>query len=240
MSGAWTIARRELGAFFRLPLGWVAIALYLFLGGIVFGLGVLVPGQAASLRSFFATSAWLLLPVAPALTMRLMSEELRTGTIEPLLTSPVSDGAIIGGKFAGAVLFLALMVAPTGLYALVLTLAAAQPLDWGPVVAGYLALLLLGMFYLSVGLLVSTLTSNQTLAFLGTLFALVGLLMATGPGAEAAPGWLKPALLAVAPQARLADFARGVIDTANVVYFVSGAAWMLVLATVLLQSRRWR
>ena len=87
MRGSLTIATRELSSMFRLPVGWVVIALYALLTGCVFGLVILLPGQAASMRLFFAISGWLLLPVVPAISMRLLSEEYRAGTIEPLLHS---------------------------------------------------------------------------------------------------------------------------------------------------------
>lgn len=240
MSRVWAIAHRELSSFFRLPLGWVSIALYLFLAGVVFSLWIVQPGQPASLRWFFAYSGWVLLPVAPAISMRLMSEELRTGTIEPLLTSPVGDAQIILGKFLGAASFLALMIAPTLVYVFLLFRIADPAPDVGPILAGYLSLLLLGGLYLSIGLLASTLTSNQTLAFLGTLFAILLLLMIPAIPVQSLPDWGRRAVFSLAITHRLTDFAKGVVDTSHLVFFVSASALVLLLAVLALQTRRWR
>lgn len=234
------IARRELSSLFRIPVGWIAIALYLFLAGIVFAYLIFNPGQPATLRPLFAISAWLLLPVAPAISMRLVSEELRSGTIEPLMTAPVSDGAVILGKYLGAITFLALMLIPTVLHAALLWWFADPAPDMGPILAGYLSLFLLAMLYSAVGLWMSTLTPNQTLAFLGTLFFLLVLLLATTIGFEYAPSWLRPVLAHAAIQTRLVDFAKGIIDTSHIVFFLSASTLFVTLSVFTLESRRWR
>jgi ABC-2 type transport system permease protein len=236
---ALTIARREFAAFFRVPLGWVAIALYLFLAGVLFAERILVPGEVASLRYLFSVSAFLLLPVAPAITMRLLSEELRSGTIEPLMTSPVSDAAIVAGKFAGAMMFLAAMLGPTLLHAFTLFAVGDPRPDPGPMVAGYLSLLLLGGLYVAVGMLFSSLTSNQTLAFLGTFLFLLVLLLVTSDMVQL-PGPAARITNAMAIGPRLNDFAKGVIDTGHVAFFVAAAGWFLAMTYVSLQTRRWR
>jgi ABC-2 type transport system permease protein len=236
---AQIIAQRELASYFRTPSGWLIVALYLFLTGIVFALFVLAPGQPASLRDFFGVSGWLLLPVAPAISMRLISDELRSGSIESLLTSPVSSAGVVMGKFFGAAAFLLAMLLPTGVYVALLFRVAHAPPDLGPVVCGYLCLLLLGMLYLAMGTLASTLTSNSTLAFLVTLFAALALLFA-GSAAEHAPAWMRGALFGLSVPNRVTDFARGVIDTSNIVFFLSGTALCLFGAVCVMDLRRWR
>lgn len=240
MRDVTAIAQRELSSFFRLPVGWIAIGLYAFLSGLVFCVLILVPGQAATLRAMFGISGWLLLPVVPAISMRLISDELRSGTIEPLMTSPVSDGAIILGKYLGAAAFLVLALVPTLLQAGALWLVSDPRPDVGPVLSGYLSLVMAGMLFLAVGLLASTLTSNQTLAFLSTFFALLLLLLLGVIGPAAIPAAARPVAAALALGPRLADFARGVIDTSHVVFFVTLTALFLALAYAALQSRRWR
>lgn len=240
MTAALAIARRELGAYFRLPVGWIVIALYTLLAGAVFALVVFQPGQPATMRTLFSISGWLLLPVAPAISMRLVSEELRSGTIEPLVSSPASELAIIIGKFVAACVFLVLMLAPTLLHAAVLYWAGRPSPDAGPLIAGYLNLVLIGAFYLGAGLFCSAMTANQTLAFLSTLFLLLGLLVASTLGVDRAPAWLAGPLAALSINARSADFAKGIIDTSNVVFFASGAAWFVVLAWIAIAARRWR
>ncbi len=238
MSRAWAIAAREYASFFRVPLGWIVVALFLFLSGLVFGYGTLNPGAPASLREFFQTCWSLLIVVAPAISMRLLSEELRTGTIEPLLTSPVAEVWVIAGKYLAAVGFFVTALVPTLVFAAVL-LGMSNP-DPGPMVSGYLGIVLMGMLYIAVGVVFSTLTSSQTLAFLSTLFALVALEVGSQRAALFfGPRW-ESLFLALSASARVGDFAKGVIDTAHVVYFVVGSAWLLTLAAVLLRLRRWR
>ncbi len=238
MSRVWAIASREFAAFFRLPVGWVVIALYLTLTGVVFALGVVRPGQPASLRAFFQISVWLLTFVAPAISMRLFSEEIRTGTLEPLMTAPVSDWHVVLGKYFGAVGFLVAMLAPTLIY--VVTLAMLSTPDYGPMLAGYLGLLLLGLLYLAIGLVASSLTSNQILAFLGSLFFLLLMRALTTNGAQMVGPPVDTALYALSVDLRLAEFAKGVIDTSNVIFFLTASVWFLVIGVVSLESRRWR
>jgi ABC-2 type transport system permease protein len=240
MRGCVAVAAREYSSFFRLPLGWVAIALFLFLTGVVFGLLVLVPGQPASLRSFFAVAIWLLLPVAPAISMRLFSEEFRTGTIEPLMTSPVSDLAVVVGKYVGAAAFLVTMIAPTFVYGAVLCIVSDPTPDVGPMVAGYLSLFLTGLLYLAVGTLASSLTSNQTLAFLGTLFVLLAVLVGTSFAPASLPVMVTEFILAMSIPLRVSDFAKGVIDSSHVVFFVTLIVWFVFATMVSVESRRWR
>jgi ABC-2 type transport system permease protein len=170
--------------------------------------------------------------------MRLLAEETRSGTIEPLMTSPASDWAIAFGKFAGALAFLAILIAPTLVYVLILALIADP--DPGPILAGYLGLLCLGALYLGVGLLASALTRNQVVAFLATLFFFLLLWFATTQGAAAlGHPWDKP-LYALSISYRLADFAKGVISTEHVAFFIAATVWFVALAAMALESRRWR
>jgi ABC-2 type transport system permease protein len=234
------IARRELLAFFRLPLGWVVMAMYLFLSGLAFAYGSMAPGAPATLRDFFGLSGVLLVPAAPAVSMRLLSEEARVGTLETLLASPAGDGQIVLGKFLGACAFLGVVLAPTLAYPLALWLVSEPAPDAGPIVAGYIALVLLGAWYLALGTLASALTSNQTLAFLGTLLAIAGLMLVTGRMSESLPGRFGPLLRSMSPIARLGDFAAGTIDLAHVAWFIAWTGWLLVAAVVALGWRRWR
>lgn len=239
MTPALTIARREFASMFRLPVGWVVIALFLLLTGGVFAL-TLSPGAPASLRDFFGVSAWLLMPVAPAISMRLLAEERRTGSDEPLLTAPVSDLAVVVGKYLGAWCFMACMLAPTVVFPVILWAVADPRPDPGPVLAGYLSLALQGSLYLAIGAAVSAMTSSQTLAYLATLFPILGLLLLGTISPEMLPGWLRVGVSALSIQARASDFARGIIDTAHIAFFLLACAWFLWLAHTALGARRWR
>ena len=238
MSATLSIARRELSSYFRLPVGWFTVALFLFLCGCVFGLVVLAPGRVASLRAFFGGAGWMLIPVVPAISMRLFSEEMRSGTIEPLITAPVREFSIVLGKFTGACAMLALMLLPTLLYAAVLARVSPRPPEVGPLVAGYLSLLLPGVFYLSIGTLCSALTNNQTLAFLATLFVLLTLMLASALGPAVAPSSLQPPLAWISFDSRIQDFAKGVIDLRHIVFFLAASVLPILLAGVTLRARR--
>jgi ABC-2 type transport system permease protein len=233
------IAGRELRSYFRVPTGWIVVALYLLLTGYVFAMGVLTPGAPSTLREFFLVTQIFLIILTPAVSMRLVSEELRAGTFESLMTAPVSDFAIVLGKYLGAVLFMLAMFLPTLLYVPILLWVSDPRPDLGPIVAGYLSLVMLGMLYLAVGTLASTLTSSQTLAFVGTFLFLFLAHILTGGGIAMPPGVARVLALA-SLRPRVEDFARGIIDTAHIAFFLTVSAWFLVVAYASIQTRRWR
>lgn len=237
MTTAWAILRREYASLFRIPLGWIVIALFLALSGVLFA-NVIRPGDPATMRPFFGIWWNLLIVVAPAISMRLLSDEIRSGTLEPLLTSPVREAAVVAGKYGAAVAFLLTMLLPSLVY--VGILANLSRPDFGPILAGYLGILLLGMLYLSVGLLASSLTSSQSLAFLATLFLLLGLDIGARLGAQFTPTWVPPLLFALSPAPRIDDFAKGIIDTSHIIFFLAASFWFVALSGIVLQSRRWR
>jgi ABC-2 type transport system permease protein len=238
MSRALAIAGRELRAYFLLPAGYIIIALFLLVSGGVFFFVSLAPGEVASLRAVFGMGTWMLTFIAPAVTMRLVSEELRMGTFEMLMSSPVREGEVIFGKFLGAMGLLALMLLPTLAYVGTLELYGRP--DYGELMCGYLGLLLAGAAYMASGVLASTFTSSQPVAFLLALFFWLTL----GVGCKLLPAHLDDRwagiVFAIDPDVRLRDFTIGLIDTSNIVYFVSMAAAFLVAAAVSLQVRRWR
>jgi ABC-2 type transport system permease protein len=237
----WAVFQREFGTFTRTAVGWTVVALFQFLTGLVFVFSTLVPGEPASLRYFFATSTIVLIPVAPAISMRAFSEEYRSGTIETLLTAPVSDAAVVLGKFLACWAFVGAMLLPTLLYPGVLFVIASGAgtpgPEIGPLASGYLSLMLAGGLYVAIGLLASSLTSSQMLAFLMTLFVLVGVLMAPTL-ANAGPPWVVSTVDAVALGPRIQDFARGLIDPRHVLYFLSITTWLVTMTAMVLAVRR--
>jgi ABC-2 type transport system permease protein len=239
MTAAWALLRREFLAYFRTPAGWIIIAFYLLLTGGVFALWVLQPQRPASMRTFFEVSGWLLMPVAPAISMRLLAEELRTGTIEALMTAPISTPALVAGKLLGAWAFVLAMLLPTLAYPIVLVLVSAPTPDVGPIVAGYACLALLGLLYVSIGLFASACTPNATLAFLATLFAILALLLSGLLGRQVGEPW-RGVLHALWLPARTGDFAKGVIDSSHVVFFVALSALAGAGAMIVIEARRWR
>lgn len=239
MHQTWAIALREAMSLFRVPVGWLVLALYVGLWGVMFVQFVLVPGAPATLRPLFATAAWLMLPIAPAISMRLVSDELRTGSYELLATAPVGDLSLTLGKFLGAGLFLLAMLAGT-LPLVGVLMAFSQPApDVGPMLAGYLSVTLLGLLFLSVGLLASCLTPSQTLSFLGAMLTLLVWLLATTVGRARAPDAVAQVLAALAITDRLAGFAKGVIDTGDVAFFLVLTAWFVLASSMAIAVRRW-
>jgi ABC-2 type transport system permease protein len=245
MRQATAIAGRELRASLLAPGPYVVIALFCLATGWFFCRHVFNAGELAALRPVFAFAMLVFCLVCPAITMRAVSEEVRLGTIEVLMASPVSSGQIIVGKFLGAMGFLLLLLAPTLVYVLALEIYGRP--DYGEVACGYLGLVLAGAAFLAAGTLASTLTANQVVAYLITVFFWILLiLVAKGlPQSDLLPaaGWSEPVgrlLAAIDPDLRLRDFAIGLFDTANVVYFASICVVMLIAATLSLETRRWR
>jgi ABC-2 type transport system permease protein len=246
MKALAAIVRRELIATFSSPLAWIVMAAFLLLQGALFVLivGYLSqPGQSSMsiLQAFFGGTIffWFFLVVAPLITMRLVAEERRSGTIEVLLSSPVTEGQVIVAKFAAVWLFYLVLWLPTLVY--VLMVKSQADIDWGAVASSYLGVALFGALFVSLGLLASTLSRNQivaaVIAFTGliVLFALPllrGLLLGSS------------GLAAVIDHADLwqhmADYAKGIVDTRHVVYELSLTVLFLFLATKSLELSKWR
>ncbi|HEY64846.1 MAG TPA: ABC transporter permease subunit [Caldilineae bacterium] len=240
MRNALIIARRELGAYFASPIAYVITAAYLVVMGILFSLIVAgQPGAEASLRFVFGNvfSAIILIIIGPLLTMRLLAEEQRSGTIELLLTAPVRDWEVVVGKYlAGYFVFLAMLV-PTLVYPLLIE-RFGDP-DHGVFISTYIGLALLGMALLALGLLTSAMTQNQIVAaFLG--LGLILVLTFLQFLATIVSGPLAGVLSYLGLFNHFFDFLRGVIDTRDVVYYLSVTAGALFLTTQVLGARRWR
>jgi ABC-2 type transport system permease protein len=238
MKNLWTITSRELKSYFVSPIAYVVSALFLVAMGYLFSL-ILINSQDASLRGTFSNMIFVLLLLAPALTMKLLADEQRMGTIELLLTSPVHDWQVVVGKFLGSlVLFIVMFLGPTFFYVLILK-AFGTP-DWGPILTGYLGILLLGASFLAIGVFTSSLTQNQVIAYFAGLVILLLLWIADAGGNIAGTGPVADALSYIAVTRHYDDFFRGVVDTTHIVYSLSVIAISLFLATQVLQMRRWR
>ena len=236
-----TMAQRELGAYFLSPIAYAVNAMFLFTAGLVFGLGTFTAGGEASLRTMF--DFWIVLIlvfVLPMLTMRLMSEELRSGTIETLLTAPITEVEVILGKFLGAFVFYLVLLATLLLYPIILSMYG--DVDLWLLVCNYIGLLLLGALYVSVGLFFSTLTKHQVIAVLFS-FALLAMMtfafqaLATVDEAE---GWPRMVLQQLSIQSHFRDFVRGMLDMNHVVFFLTTTGFFLFMTVKLLEVRRWR
>lgn len=253
ITNVWAIARREVQSYFSSPVAYVVLALFIFLYGYFFsdylfvfldrsmGRGGLGGPEVLNLnqdliRWLFQTTSVVLLFVLPMLTMRTFSEEIRSGTIELLLTSPVTDFQIVAGKFLGAVFLYVSMLALTLLHMGILFFFGDP--EWKPLLVGYLGMLLLGSAFISLGLLFSSVTRNQIVAgFLSFgCFLFLWLIEYAESWAGSASGFVT--YLSVTKH--LEEFSKGVIDSRDLVYYLSFIALGLFLSKQSLESLRWR
>jgi ABC-2 type transport system permease protein len=235
MRALLAITERELRAYFLSPVGYVILFVFLFLAAIFFYIP-LAAGEA-SLRYFFSNVVIWLIILVPALTMRLIADERRTGTLEVLMTSPVTDGQVILGKFLGSLGFYAVMLLATLEFPLALRWAATP--DRGPIVTGYIGLALFGASFLSIGLLASCLTKSQVVAFMTTVMTLL-LLVLVDWFASVSTGSLNTVLQFVGMRQHLENFSKGIIDTKDVIYYLSVIGLCLLLSVRALAAWKWR
>lgn len=242
MSAMVAVMRRELRSYFVTPLAYVFIVIFLLLSGaLTFYLGDFYERGLADLQPFFSFHPWLYLFLVPALSMRLWAEERKGGTLELLLTLPITATQAMLGKFFAAWIFVALALALT--FPFWLTVNYLGSPDNGVILAGYLGSLLMAGAYLAVGCCLSTLTRSQVVAFILTAAVCFVLLLAGQPLVlDAVAGILPPPLVdAVADLSLLHHFdaiARGVLDLRDIAYFVLSIAAWLAAGVLLLNLRR--
>jgi ABC-2 type transport system permease protein len=237
MSAAWAIAKRDIRTYFNSPIPYIVFTIYAVIAGFLFfSTGLLIEKQA-EMRGYFAITPWLFPIVIPAITMRLLAEEKGTGTLELLVTMPVRDWELVVGKFAAALAFLVVLIGLTGVFAV--STALIGPLDKGPAFGGYLGLLFLGGAYAAVGLMASSLTRNQILAFI-IGFAICFAMFLFGKLTQIMPQSLQPLVSFLSSDVHFENFSRGVIDLRDVLYYLSVMAVGLVVATLAIESRRWK
>jgi ABC-2 type transport system permease protein len=230
-----TIFKKELRSYFNSPIAYVVIVVFLALVGY-FHTSTLFLLNVASLRQFFSLAPLTYLALIPAITMRLLAEEKKSGTIELLTTKPLYDTEVILGKFMAAWALVALALIPTLLY--YLTLAFLGNIDNGPVIGGYVGLILMAGVYVAVGVFASSLTENQIVAFIiallgvATLFIFDKILIFV-------PAWMTSIVEFLGTDYHFSSIARGVIDTRNIIYFISVMGFMLYLSTLSLERRKW-
>jgi ABC-2 type transport system permease protein len=243
MSPMLIIAKREFRSYFDSPLAYVVICLsFLVLGAFFFlvGGGFWQVDRATVSRLFELAPYGLAFLVVPVVTMRLVAEERRSGTLEMLITLPVRDSDVILGKYLGALGMLLVLVLATAIYPLAMFKWPWNlgPLDTGPVFAGYFGLILFSAATVAIGLLISSLTESQAIAFFLTVFVLLALWL-LGRVATFVGGAPGNVLNFMAFDTRLAGFWRGLIDTRDVVFFLTVTALCLVVAFRALERRKW-
>jgi len=230
--------RRELASYFDSPLAYIVVPAFLGLvGGFSLWFSDILAAGVVSLRTVFFWSAVFYLLLIPAVTMRLFAEEKRTGSLELLVTMPVTEGEMVLGKFLAA---LALMTVALGLTATYpLTLAGLGNLDWGPVFGGYLGMFLLGAAFCAIGTAASAVTSNQIVAFMVALILCL-VPFASGFALAKVPPAILPIVQHLSFDYHFNNLARGVIDSRNLVFYGSVVALFLHVAVFALQRRRLR
>ena len=231
------VAWKEIQVYFSNPTAYIVGMMFLALCGFFFAQDLNDPFPQASLINFFDGAAIVLILMAPALTMRLMAEEQKLGTIELLLTSPVRDWEVVIGKYLASLVFLVATVSLT-LYYTILLYVFASP-DPGPIYAGYLGLALYGGAALSIGLLCSTLTSNQIVAAVVAMGILLVMFFADLASGNIS-GTASTVISELSIRSHFDDFERGIIDTKHVIYYLSVIAFFLFMTVRALESRRWR
>ncbi len=254
MRNVLAIAQKEIKSYFASPIGYVVIGFFALLYGWFFwallsfferqsmqmGMGM---GQMTMninqmlIGPLFMNASVVVLFVLPMITMRTYAEEKRSGTIELLLTSPLTDWQIILGKFLGAMLLFSAMLAVTLVHVSLLFLYGNP--EWKPVATGYLGLLLMGGCFIAVGLLISSLTKNQIVAGMVTFAVFLMLWVINWVGSFVGPT-AQAVLQHLSITDHFDDFAKGVIDTKHLVYYVSFIAFGLFLTAKSVDSERWR
>jgi ABC-2 type transport system permease protein len=236
MRTTFAIMRREFKAYFNSPVAYFVIAIFLVMVGILFFIPFFSQDRV-SMRDFFGLIPFLLIFFGPAITMRLISEERRSGTIELLITMPVRDMDVILGKFFAAVLLFVVALALTLPYAI--TISMFGNIDWGPVIGGYIGLVFLGSAYLALGLLASSWTENQIVAFVISLFLSMFFLMVDRFMAFL-PNVAAPVVEYLSFSAHFRNASRGMLDSRDLVFFLSFMLIALFLSFRSLEARRWR
>ncbi|HUW55421.1 MAG TPA: ABC transporter permease subunit [Planctomycetota bacterium] len=248
MGNLWPIIRREVGSLFLSPIAWVVMSAFLVAFGAIFSVSL----GYASMAPTFSILPLIMAFVIPMLTMRQIAEERRSGTIELLTTAPVTDMELVVGKFLGALIFFTFILVPTGIYVWILFHFSSVGPDTWMLSAGYLGVLLMGVFMLSFGLFVSSLTREQIVAavvgaFTLFMLLLLGYLLPPNPPATLATSFWSQVQHAlyqlgafVSLSRHLDPFGRGVVDSREVVFFLSCTAFFLFLAVAMVSTRKWR
>lgn len=238
MRSIWIITKRELASFFDSLIAYIILILFLGFSGFftwIYGSDIFLVGQA-SLRVFFNIGMWTLFFFIPAITMRMLAEEKKSGTIELLLTKAVTDQQVVLGKFLACFLLVAIAIFATVPY--YITIANIGNVDHGAIISGYLGLLLLSGAYVSIGLYASSITNNQIIAFLlalaiGLFFQLIFNVLA-----QNFSGFFGNIFQSLSMPFHFNSMERGVIDTKDLIYFLSIVVLGVKLSEMSLTKRK--
>ncbi len=238
MRNILTIFQKEFRSYFNSPIAYIFIVTFLLFSTWLFFRTFFLLGQA-HLRPLFSILPWLFLILAPAITMRSWAEEKKMGTIEVLMTLPIKDYEVVLGKFLSGFIFMLLSVMLT--FPLVITLYVLGRPETGTIIGGYLGAALMGAAYLAIGLFISSLTRNQIVAFIiaiVTCFAF--LIIGEDLVLMSAPSMVAPLLTYLGLGAHFESISRGVIDTRDIIFYLSIIGFFLFLNTLAVESRKWK
>jgi ABC-2 type transport system permease protein len=237
MSPALAIAKREIKTYFYSPIPYFVATVFIILTGY-FCFSILLLERQAEMRGYFGGLVpWLLPILMPAVSMRLLAEEKGSGSLELLITMPVRDWEVVLGKFLASLFFLAVMVGLTGIFAV--SISFVGPLDKGAAFGSYLGMFLQAAAYVAIGLMASSFTRNQIVAFI-VGFALCFILFLFGKAIQLMPESLQPVLQFLGTDSHFDQMSRGVIDSRDIFYYLSVMGVCLTVATFALESRKWK
>ena len=238
MRESWIIAKKELNSFFDSLVAYILLLAFLGFSGFFTWLwgGDVFYHKQASLDTFFNVALWSLFFFIPAITMRQFAEERKTGTIEFLLTKKITDRQLIIGKYLACLLLVVIALAFTLPY--YISVAKLGNIDHGSTISGYLGLILMSSAYISIGLLASSLTNNQIVAFLLALLIGVVFQFILGSLGSGQSGWIGGLLNDLSVPRHFDSMSRGVIDTKDVLYFLALTVLGLMLTQLMVSKRR--
>ena len=238
MKNIIAILQKEFKSYFNSPIAYIFIITFILFSNWLFFRTFFLIGQA-HLRPLFSIFPWLFLFLAPSITMRAWAEEKKMGTIEVLMTLPIKDYEVVLGKFFASFFFMITTVILT--FPLTFTVYSLGQPETGSIVGGYLGACLMGGAYLAIGLFCSSLTKNQIVAFIiSTVSCFVFLIIGEDMVLMSAPAPLTPLFAYLGLGAHFESISRGVIDSRDVIYYVSTIGFFLFLNTLALESRKWK
>lgn len=230
------IFKREFASYFNSPIAFIYLTVFLALSSWLFLKGFFLIGEA-SMRPFFAVIPWIFLFFVPAVTMRLWAEERKVGTIELLMTLPVTDAEVVLGKFLASFAFLVLSLVLS--LVLPLVVGALGDPDPGQIVGGYLGSVLIGAAYLAIGLFISSLTENQIVAFIVSVVAIFGLfILGEDFVLFGVPDRLVPVFSFLGLGGHYDSVSRGVVDSRDIIYYFSIVGFFLYLNVKAIAARK--
>jgi ABC-2 type transport system permease protein len=237
MKNTLIIAWKETRTYFVSPMAYIVMAVYAALAAYYFVTSISGVLPEATIRGYILPTTFIFTLLSPIITMRLLAEEQKLGTLELLMTSPVRDYEIVMGKFLASMTSLISLLVPTAYLAIVLVWFASP--DMGPMLSGYLGIIFFGMATLSVGLFASSLSGNQIVAAVVAMGILL-LLSIIDLATSYVGSIFTEIFLQISITTHLESFARGVIDTHDMVFYLIFTTFMLFLTVRSLESRRWR